>query len=435
MRASRMFAASLLFLLSMGVAGAAAQAPTPAGPTAADLFNPAVLHRLDLVINTKDWEKLKANYKTNEYYQADVKWQGMTVRTVGIRSRGRGSRSASKPHLRVDMNRYVTGQTFLGLKSFNLDNLWQDPTGIKEAVAMRLYARLNLPAPRVSFAKVYVNNTYSGLYGIVEAIDKDFLARVYGEHDGDTENDGYLFEYDWHYAWFFTHLGAEFEPYKELFPAKTRENDSDFDKYYDIVEWVRAVNEARDDMFVDEAWKYLDLNIFMKHVAAQAFMAEWDGFLGYDGINNFYLYRFEQKTQHQLIMWDADNTFRAIDYSILQGHQENVLMRRAMQVESLRQAFFEGVLAAEASAAEVDPEEVVASGQSRRGWLEREIDSTLALMQQAMYADPNKPYTNAEFDNATAALREFARRRGEFVKCEVTKATDPAQADIFCAIQ
>ena len=41
-----------------------------------------------------------------------------------------------KPALRIDFNRYVAGQEFLGLKSLALDNLWQDPSMIRERLAM-----------------------------------------------------------------------------------------------------------------------------------------------------------------------------------------------------------------------------------------------------------------------------------------------------------
>lgn len=54
------------------------------------------------------------------------------MRNAGIRSRGRGSRSGTKPGLRVDFDRYASDQTFLGLKSFILDNLTQDPSGVHE---------------------------------------------------------------------------------------------------------------------------------------------------------------------------------------------------------------------------------------------------------------------------------------------------------------
>ena len=416
MRASRVLAAT--FALAIAARGVASAQTTP---TSDDFFNPLVLHRIDLLMNSKDWEKLKANYLTNEYYPANLKWNTTTVYNVGIRSRGLGSRSQTKPGLRVDIDRYSAKQTFLGLKSFILDNLWQDASGMKEAVSMRLYTRLTLPAPRETFARLYINNVYQGLYGVVESIDKDFLKRVYGETNGNTENDGYLFEYKWLYDWFFNYLGPDLAKYEELFSAKTHEDKSAFDKYHDIEQWILTTGEARDDMFVASVSPYTDLTLFMKTVSAEAFIAEWDGICGYAGMNNFYLYRFEKTTRHQFLIWDSDNTFRAVDHSILAGQQPNVLMRRAMLVPELNQAFFQGVLDATASAEEIDPAEVVPPGQTPKGWLEREIERTLALIQSAMYADPNKPFTNQQFDEAIAGLRTFASERGAFVRCEVAK--------------
>ena len=112
--------------------------------TADDLFASQTLQRLDLWVNSADWEKLKVNFQVNTYYPADVVWSGQTVRNVGIRSRGRGSRSSNKPGLRVDFDHYATGQKFLDLKSFVLDNLTQDPSGIHETVATGFYARLGI---------------------------------------------------------------------------------------------------------------------------------------------------------------------------------------------------------------------------------------------------------------------------------------------------
>ena len=59
-----------------------------------------------------------------------------------------------KPALRIDFNRYVAGQEFLGLKSLALDNLWQDPSMIRERLAMQIFQRMGLRAPRESHARV-----------------------------------------------------------------------------------------------------------------------------------------------------------------------------------------------------------------------------------------------------------------------------------------
>ena len=117
---------------------------------------------------------------------ADFVWNGQKVANVGIRSRGRGSRNAHKPGLKVDFDRYATGQKFLGLKSLVLDNLAQDPSGIHETVSMAFYARLGIPTPREAHVRLYVRGEYIGLYALIESVDKDFLKRVFGHQDPPT---------------------------------------------------------------------------------------------------------------------------------------------------------------------------------------------------------------------------------------------------------
>lgn len=411
-------------------------AATAGAQTTEAFFNPGVIHRLDVLVNTSDWAKLKADFETNQYYPADVRWEGVTVRNVGIRSRGFGSRSPIKPGLRVDINRYAEGQTFLGLKSFQLDNLAQDPTAIRELVAMKFYARLGLPAVRVAPVQVYINNAYAGLYALIESVDKDFLKRVYGERpgtgggtaEGDTENDGFLFEYDWQGPWGFTYLGPDLEPYASRFSAKTHENDSDFDKYHDIEQWAWVANNAPASSFVADVSAYLDLTVFVKTVAAEAFLAEYDGLLGFFGMANFYLYRFEDTTRHQFIPWDADRTFYDLHMSVFSNHSYNVLMRRAMEVPALRETFYRAVIEAADIAGELAP----GAGPGGQGWLEREIEAALTLVQWSVSADPFKLSTNEDFDEGAVALRLFARQRSALVRCEIARAWPGGSAGPAC---
>jgi spore coat protein CotH len=375
-----------------------------------DLFDTAALQRIDLLLNSRDWAKLKANFREDDYYPADVRWNGQTVRNAGIRSRGLGSRSGTKPGLKVDFNRYATGQTFLGLASIVLDNLTQDPSGLRERVAMRFYERMGLPAPREAHAVLYVNNEYAGLYAVVESINKDFLRRVFGGVEGNIENDGHLFEYKWKTEWFFTYPGNTLNAYAPLFDPVTHEHASAAELYAPFEAMFRVINESSDASFVEAVSPYLDLPLFMKHVAVQSFLAQWDGILGYAGVNNFYLYRFENSSRSQFIAWDEDNAFRAPDYPILPGYERNVLMRRAMNVPELRAAYFDALRAAVASAAES------VGGVS---WLEQEIQQQRSVMDVAMRADRVKPFTDEEYAAVTDGLVEFARVRPAFVLSQI----------------
>lgn len=412
MKIRLMFVRSLLSLLcAVGFTSAGG------AQTSDDLFNPDVVTRVDLLVNSLDWEKLKADFQVNDYYPADVQWAGVTVRNVGIRSRGLGSRSGTKPGLRVDFDRYASGQRFLGLKSVILDNLTQDASGVRERIAMRFFARMGLPAPREAHIAVYVNDSYAGLYAVVESIDKDFLRRVFGANRTGTEDDGHLFEYEYSTEWFFNYPGEDLEIYAGLFDPVTHKNASIVELYAPVEAMVRAINTAPDDQFVPAVSAYLDLPLFMKHVAVQNFLADLDGVLGYAGVNNFYLYRFEDSLRSQFIAWDEDHAFYAADWPVLQGHDANILMRRAMSVPELRAAYFAALQGAAADAA---------------GWLEQEIQQQRALVTPFMLADPVKPFANEEFEAGMEALLAFARIRPGFVRCEVARLTDEASVPSLC---
>ena len=155
-------------------------AAVPAAAQSQDeLFDDSVLHDVHVTMSERDWSALKARPEENTYYTADLRWRGVTVRNAGIRSRGSGTRNGVKPGLRVDVNRYVD-QTFLGLRALVLDNGFTDPSLMRDALAMKLYARAGLPAPREAFARLFVNTEFAGVYVIVEPIDRTFITRVFG---------------------------------------------------------------------------------------------------------------------------------------------------------------------------------------------------------------------------------------------------------------
>jgi spore coat protein CotH len=381
----------------------------PAGAQTADeLFDASTLNDVRLVLHSADWQKLKDNFQDNTYYPADLTWRGVTVRNIGIRSRGLGSRSSIKPGLRVDFDRYSSGQRFLDLKSIVLDNLTQDPSMMKEVLSMQLFARLGLPAPREAFVRLYVNNTLVGLYAVVESIDKKFLTRVFGEDNGN------LYEYDYTYDYNFEYLGSDLERYKEIFDPKTNETHSASDLFGPIEDMVRTANEASDATFESSIGRHVDLAAFARHVAAENFVAENDGWLGYAGMNNFYLYRFKDRAQFQVVTWDKDNTFFQPDYPIFERVDRNVLMRRAMALPAVKQAYLDGLTAAAASAADGQ-----AGDDTATGWLGREIERLSALIASAARQDTNKPYSDADVDTAVAGLQSFARTRGAFVTCSI----------------
>ena len=408
------FSGSAIALL-LALASLQAQTPAPPQLTADDLFDPNTVHDIQLTVNTRDWAELKERYRENVYYLADLRWRGEVVRNVGIRSRGRGSRSEWKPGLRVDFNRYASGQQFLGLKSIVLDNLTQDPSMLKERVVMRVFAEMGIPAPRVVHARLFVNNTFVALYTIVESIAKDFLARTL------TENDGYLYEFKHTDPYGFEYLGSELERYAEFFEPKTHENDSMMSLYRPIRELAWTVSESPDSTFISSMNQYLDLRTLLTYAAVENFVADRDGLLGEWGMNNFYLYRFEGKTVSQLLPWDKDSSFWASDYGIWTNMEKNALARRALQEPPLQRIYLDALRRCAELALRV-PEP--APGFARRrsleetpqpGWLEREISSIYAQIREIAAADEAKPFSTERFEDEYAKVLQFSRARPRYV--------------------
>ena len=386
-------------------------AVSPAGAQSADdIFGSQDLQRLDLWVNSADWAKLGTDFQANTYYPADVIWKGVSVGNAGIRSRGRGSRSGTKPGLRVDFDRYVTGQTFLGLKSFVLDNLTQDPSGIHETVAMAFNARLGIPAPREIHVRLYVRDVFAGVYAIIEAVDKNMLARVFGSIGDDTQNDGYLFEFKYQDDWRFSNLGSSLDPYKIRFEATTHESKSDEDKYRPIETLVRLANDTPADRVKEVLGPVFDIPGFIRFLAAQTFLGDTDGFLGNQGINNFYLYRLENQAVHTLIAWDADNTFWGPDFPLDVSWASNKLVDKLMSVPEYS-ALFAAEMKRTVELAEAD------------GWLDTEIIRQVQRINTAMTEDPFKPHTQQSFEGSTGVMLNFARARIAFVKCALGTAT------------
>ena len=377
--------------------------------SADQFFNPETLQRIDLWLNSSDWSKLKAAFQENTYYPADVTWNGQTVRNVGIRSRGLGSRSGTKPGLRVDFDKYSTSQTFLGLKSFVLDNLTQDQSGIKETVAMRFFARMGIPAPRETHTRLYVNGTYAGLYVLVESVDKTMMGRVFGSIGDDIQNDGYLFEYNYVIGspWRFEYPGATLAAYQQRFDIKTNESKSDSTIWGPIEELVRLVNDTSTASFEQAVGASLDLAAFVRYIAVQNFVAQDDGFNGYDGMNNFYFYRLENSAKHVFIAWDEDNAFLSPDFNITTRLDDNILTRNTMQLPAFSSQYFSVMQEAATSASD---------------WMQGEAQRQLTMIAEAMQADTVKPYTNAEHATARATLLAFGPARVTYVRCEVAKS-------------
>lgn len=428
---SRLIATVCLFALTSATDRAHPLQDPSAAANADQFFDDRTVGDLNVSMTARDWATLKENYLANTYYPCTLEWNGIVVGNSTLRSRGSGTRNPQKPGLRVDFNRYNSAQRFLGLKYVVLDNLWQDPSMLRERVTMLMFDKMGIPVPRERHMRLFVNGQYAGLYVAVEAPDDVFVERALGW------SDGYLYEYNWEREYYFEYLGPDLDAYR-IFDPKTRSKDPDALIWGPIEEMTRTANEVPDAVFVRDMSPYMDLALFTRQIALENFMAESDGLLGDWGMNNFYLYRPAGSVRFQVLEWDKDNTFHGIQYPILKGISQNVLARRTLNdpayMDLYLQTLLDATTTAEAglaerpsvadmsgrSARESGPE--TRRGADRSGWMEREIVREYRQIREFARADTLKPVGNDEFEAAIQSLLQFATARPAFVRAEVARA-------------
>jgi spore coat protein CotH len=407
--------AALLTVLAATAANAGAQ-------TAEQLFDDSQVADVHLRLSERDWDRMH-QVDDDTYYAADLTWNGVTARNVGIRHRGLGTRTESKPNLLVDVNHYVASQQFLGMTGLILDNAYSDPSLVREAVAMKVFARMGFPAPREAHVRLFVNGAFAGVYVVVERIDRRFVERLYGADEANQESGGYLLEYHWIDEWGFEDLGNALLPYAERFRPQTRETDAAANVWGPVQALVRDLNMVATDRLLETVGTQLDLVYVARYAGVQTCLAERDGLAGFDGVSNFYMYRFRDGRPAVLVPWDADHSFSDASVPVGFRMDTTVLTRRLMEHPRLRDTYYLAIR--ECAQLLAQP-----AATDSRGWLEREFSRLFANIAPSVAVDRYGLYHYDDFVLDQPVLLNLARTRPDYLLCQLANPGNGAACPV-----
>ena len=115
------------------------------------------------------------------YRRFSIASRGDIFHQAQIRRRGGSVYGATKPFLKVKMNK---GHLFFGKKRFNLQSLWTDKALVRETMAWRLFDEMDNPALSHEFFRIHANGSYHALYAVMENPEERWLDRVGLNADG-----------------------------------------------------------------------------------------------------------------------------------------------------------------------------------------------------------------------------------------------------------
>ena len=196
---------------------------------------------------------------------------------------------------------------FQGLKELELHSNVQDDTFLSDSLTYEMFRLAGQPARRVSWAKVYVNGVYYGIYTAEEPIDKIFLSNWFRDPSGNLYKcdvtDGLNPHCDFPDSSGWKKETNKRDPRREELAAAA----AVFVDHQDSPGRATALEPLFDLMNFRTLWAIEDLT------------CQRDGYINAPSNNNYYVYNEPTRGRFSLIPSGADQGFRQIDCSHMSG--------------------------------------------------------------------------------------------------------------------
>lgn len=317
-------------LLLLPLAACGSEDEGRAGTSVADSlgspFDPNGVPEVELLMDPADWDALVAEPHADVWRRATLRWGGATWPDVGVQPSGQNSRIRGnpKPSLLLNFEQFVPGRRFHGLPSLKLNWLLDDPAMMRQWLVFAIHRARGRPAPREGYARLFVNGSYKGLYGVTERINREFVRARFGPGVNQLYKKTATGEdFVWHGPDPSLYVPRMFEPSIEALPAGAEE--------------VRDLFDALHHRPYEEVARVLDVEAFLEFIAIEVLTCEDDGYRsGPDArgnlwSSNFYLYKSPRSGRFLLLPWDRGESYwRPIDEPITFTFERRVLTRRLL---------------------------------------------------------------------------------------------------------
>lgn len=286
---------STLVLIISGSVNAALEPPVH------PLFDGDQVHEFHLTFEQDDWwEQLENNYESQVYIEASFDWGNIHMDTIGVRFKGGSSYMGNmtmKKSFKLDIDVFVDGQEIYGLDKLNLNCNFNDPSFVREICGYEICQAAGLPTERSSFVALYINDTYWGLYTLVEQCDQEFIDSRFGSGEN-----GNLWKGDEHGS--LEYLGSSPYHYYGLYELKTNEEENDWTALIDL---TYGINNTPVPYLLDSLSDLMDINSALALLAVDNLVVNLDSYAG--RCCNYYLYNRERDDRFVFANWDMNESW------------------------------------------------------------------------------------------------------------------------------
>ena len=175
------FHAALIAILA-SVPAVCAAGDAPPGATVFGAEKPV---EFKIQIAAKDLDALREEPRDD--VRALVQVAGGSFSNVAVHLKGRKGSFRSlddKPSLTLTFDQFVPGQKLGGLSRLHLNNSVEDPSFLNERLGSEIFRAAGLPAARVGYAVVELNERKMGVFVMKEGFTEEFLGMHFRKTSG-----------------------------------------------------------------------------------------------------------------------------------------------------------------------------------------------------------------------------------------------------------
>ena len=153
-----------------------------------DVFDIGI-RKIEIFFSEPNWDDTLDLYYANDMGErliADsVLIDGIADQYVGIKYKGNSSYNVNnaKNPLNIKLDYIRNGQSIDGYNVLKLSNGFKDPTLIREVLSYEI-ARTYMPSSKATYANVYINGIWNGIYTCIQSVDDDFTNENFYERKG-----------------------------------------------------------------------------------------------------------------------------------------------------------------------------------------------------------------------------------------------------------
>jgi len=402
------------------------------------LYDSATIRTIELQFPQANyWSQLTANYASKTDLPATMLVDGLVFDSVGVRFKGQTSYSMAgntqKKSFNISLDLVNEDQRFLGYKTLNLNNSFQDPSFLREVFYLHQIKR-HIPAAKANFVQLYINGQNWGLYPNIQQLDKTYLKEWFFSNNGTSwradapagtggpggPGGGGPGWGDGTAA--LNYLGTDTSTYQQYYTLKSTEQENPWEL---LVNATNALNTTAIEDLPSVLPDYLDIDRTMWFLATEIAFTDDDSYV-YKGKMDYYLY-YEAETGRITPLEFDGNSAMLSNYASNWGPFYNAnkvnypLLNKMLAVPAWRQRYLAHLRTIIQE--ELDPANCAA-----------QLDHYQTMISTLVQQDPKKIYTFNQFNTEVQALKQFVTNRRNFLlsNAEVAQVAPTIQAvDLF----